>query len=400
MRVGAWEAERGERVVRLSLRLTWEDRDRADDTVWMDWPAALAGAVTAEPDAALLVAYPLAMWFGERRVEITGAVCPRLADGTRTAMALVAHGQPSLRPVVLNLTERSGASVPLAPERDAAVCLSGGVDALSALRENLLTTPAADPARYRQGLFVFGLNSYDFENGVPRPERVATYEAQAARLTTLADDVGLTLVRVATNLRSLYPSFDAWGAVPHDSPLAAVGHAMRTRLRSLAIGSSGAAAAEGVLRHEVMHAFHSSRDLDVHVVQVMARRLEKLRRIAQWPAGLATLRVCLLIDLPASGQVNCGRCEKCVRTMLQLLVIGGGALSRAPFPEQDVSPEAIDRIRIDSMTARLFYVDLAPALAALGRDDLASAIRRGLARSPRRAASASGWRRWWRRNRE
>ena len=235
----------------------------------------------------------------------------------------------------------------------------------------------------------------DFDGGQERPERRAAYEAMAARLEGFAGAFGMPLTRVATNLRSLYPHFDAWWAVAHDSPLAAIGHALREQFHSLAIASSGAGVAAGVTPHRLTDALLASHDIDVHAAQVMLPRLEKLRRISAWPEALAVLRVCLLIDLPTEGQVNRGRCEKCVRTMLQLLGIGGDALARAPFPAHGVTPDAIARIPFELLPVRIFYPPLARLRAAQGRHDLADAIARGLAGWERREP-APAKRAWWR----
>lgn len=48
-------------------------------------------------------------------------------------------------------------------------------------------------------------------------------------------------------------------------------------------------------------------------------RLEKLRAIQGWPGLLENLRVC---SLPATADKNCGRCEKCIRTILTLRLLG------------------------------------------------------------------------------
>lgn len=397
MRVSGWEVQRNGGAIRCSLTLRWEDCERADTVAWIEWPEEQAEVLTADADSALLAAFPLAMWQGERRLQLEGDLCPRLADNARTAMALLAGWNPGLRPLALEVTERAPER-PAAPHeaRDAALCFSGGVDTLAALRLNRRHVPAGHPARYRQGLFAFGLNSYDLAADGPRPERWRAYEAQGARLARLAEACDLTLVRVASNLRSLYPSFEAWGAVAHGSSLAAFGHAIRRRLRSLAIANSGLGVGPEIVPHPLLDGFYASHDLDVHSVHATLPRLEKVREVAQWPEGLAALRVCYLIDLPAEGQVNCGRCEKCVRTMVQLLAVGSGALARAPFPVHDVTPAELERISFDGLMARIFFTEVMPALAAQGRDDLVTAIRRGLER-PRGATSGGNWRRWWRR---
>jgi len=387
--------ERRGDVVRLSTRVTWEDRQRDDDVIAHEWPAALADDVTASPDAALLAAYPLALWFAERRLAVEGDVCPRLADGVRTAMALGHEWYPQLRPVAIEATERTP-PVPNASrgERRAAVCLSGGVDALTLLYLNTRTVPVGHPARFTDGLFLFGLNTYDYAGGVARPERLAAYEAQRARLAALCEATGVTLLTAATNVRPLFPTYEAWCHATHSAPLASVGHAMTPRLRSLAVASAGAGLAPAVVPNALVDAFHASHALDVHSAHATLPRLEKVRLLAGWPEGLAALRCCFMIRVHDGPVQNCGQCEKCVRTMLEFLAVG--ALDRAPFPTRDVTPEAVERVAYaDSLATRIFFAEVTPSLAAQGRDDLVRVIRRALAHQQMRLRRREPWWRRW-----
>ena len=378
MKVGAWERTESAGWVRLSARVEWEDVARAPETLYLEWRADAAGiaaAVTPEPDAALLMTYPLAMALGERRLVIDGMVSPRLADGARLAMAMIARARPELREIRLEL-EEGYAPLPQ-HERVAALCLSGGVDALAALQANLRDAPPEHPARYRQAIFVFGLNTYDHEAGVVVPAREAAAWEYTDRLEPFAQSVGLTLVRVRTNLRALYPSFASWISVTFDSHLAAVGQAMRSRIRSLGIGSSGAALTEGLPQDPRLLPFHTTHAVDVYGAQNMVPRLEKLRGLLAWPEAMAQLRVCFLLDIPAPGTRNCGRCEKCVRTMLQCIALGAehSPQVRGAFT-QWVDVAAVDALTRGPKPPRGFYAALAPLLAAQGRADLAAAVRR------------------------
>ena len=396
MRVGTCERTHHGGSTRLAMHVTWEDRAAPDDTIWFDFSDDADEDILASADVSLLAAFPLAMWYGERQLIVEGDVTPRLADGVRAAMALIAERTPTLRPVTLALTERTHPVVETSTRRrPAALCMSGGVDALSALEENLRTTTAPHSARYGRGVFAFGLNSYDFHDGQPRTERRVVFDAMATRLERFLGVYGLSLTRVTTNLRSLFPHFQAWWAVAHDTPLAAIGHAMRAGVHSLAIASSGVGVGPGVTPHPLMGALLATPHLDVHAAQLMLSRLEKVRRIAAWPEALSVLRVCLHIDLPSDGQINCGRCEKCLRTMLQLLAVDSAALSQAPFPSRDVSAAEIEQLSFDFSPARNHYPPLVPLLAARGRTDLSQAVERALARWERQEP-APDVRPWWR----
>jgi hypothetical protein len=308
-------------------------------------------------------------------------------------MALAVERTPALQPVRLDVVERGGGPVGTAGRREAALCLSGGVDALAALQDNLEAMPPDHPARFRRGLFVFGLNSFDFADGLQVPARAAVYETQATRLTEFASGLGISLLRATTNLRSLYPTFDAWSAAVNNTPLTAIGHAMRTHLSALAIASTGLGIDTRIQQHPFVDPLFATHDFDVHPVQQMLSRAEKVRRLATWPDGLAILRVCFLMELPTGPVLNCGRCEKCVRTMLELLAAGGDALARAPFPADDVTADQIDGLPFTSHNVVGYYDEVLAPLAALGRDDLVAAIRRGLRRyDTAQARRPTGWR--------
>lgn len=380
MRISAWTSARRDGRVRLTARVEWEESARAE-SLWLDWPESQLDQVRATADAALLFGYPLAMSYGERRLRLEGEVSPRLAEGARVAMAVIERSAPSHRAVRIECTEGFGDAESGEASRVAGLCLSGGVDALAALQERVTMLPVGHRFRHAQGLFVFGLNSFDFVDGAPDPARLAVAEAYADRLEAFAAPLEVGLTRVRTNYRALQRSFEAWAVVAHDSHLAAIGHLMRPRLRSLAIGSAGAGISEGIPQDPLLAALYSTDDLDVHGAQPMRTRLEKLQRLLAWPEALAVLRVCFLLRTPGPGERNCGRCEKCVRTALQCIALGAGdsPAVRAAFTAWPDTAEAIASVNLGAPHLRSFYAELVPLLQAKGRDDLAGAISRGLA---------------------
>jgi hypothetical protein len=89
--------------------------------------------------------------------------------------------------------------------------------------------------------------------------------------------------------------------------------------------------------------------------------------------------VCNQWHLYEAGRLNCGECEKCIRTKLELLLVG--ALQHAPvFRNAEVTPGAIDALSL-STKVRHYHEELIAPLTTIGRPDLAGAIRRTLARS-------------------
>jgi hypothetical protein len=122
-------------------------------------------------------------------------------------------------------------------------------------------------------------------------------------------------------------------------------------------------------------------------------RLEKTRLVAEWDTALQNLRVCNKIPygtLVEGSAFNCGKCEKCVRTMLALLALDVLKKTRA-FGVTDVSAEAIlaHKLEINGDVSDL-YAELVPLLQEQGRRDLFPAIRK-LVKTGRKAQKREEW---------
>jgi hypothetical protein len=100
--------------------------------------------------------------------------------------------------------------------------------------------------------------------------------------------------------------------------------------------------------------------------------------VADWQVALQNIRVCNKTEYYRPGMLNCGQCEKCIRTMLALLA--SDALKKTgAFPQTDVSEGLVRaNVRLNDRIAP-FYEELIVPLEEKGRDDLARAIKRKLA---------------------
>lgn len=100
------------------------------------------------------------------------------------------------------------------------------------------------------------------------------------------------------------------------------------------------------------------------------RRVDKLRNLAAHPETLPLVRVCW----ENTGENNCGRCEKCLRTMLPLLAMG--ALRPDAFPNT-LTPRLVREleppVRSLSFWREIQQLDLPPAYASAVRAVIANA---------------------------
>ena len=81
------------------------------------------------------------------------------------------------------------------------------------------------------------------------------------------------------------------------------------------------------------------------------------------------MRVCVKNEL---GRLNCGRCEKCVRTLLELKAAG---LTSAAFEVEDIEPARIRHsVRYLSLHTDSCYRDVLIPLRDKGHNDLSAAL--------------------------
>jgi hypothetical protein len=128
------------------------------------------------------------------------------------------------------------------------------------------------------------------------------------------------LISCRTNLRHLPSKPDFWYFRHNGAALAAMGHAAILGTAFLFIGAShDIANPVPIGSHPAVDSLFSSQRVTVIHDGARFSRFQKVRELASWPSALAALRVCP--SDPGSG-LNCGVCEKCLRTRLELLAAG------------------------------------------------------------------------------
>jgi hypothetical protein len=353
--------------------INWEDRDFPDQELVFeisdsepDWPQGVDGPST---DAFLAACFPLAAVHGETRVRIEGQPCPMLVEGLYTAHAWWTSwgGMPSPVPLI----ETLGAAtrrIPTAPRR-AVAFLSGGVDGLHMLMRNRRLYNRDDPAYVHEALFIHG---FDIGKRARDPEN-GRYRMMLRRLEPVVADLGLRLIQCRTNLRHLPSKPDFWERRHNGAGLAAVGHSAVFGSAFLFIGASWPTTHQVPWgSHPAIDNLFSSQRITVIHDGSRFSRLQKVRDLARWPTGLAALRVC-----PASAgpRANCGECEKCLRTRLELLAAGIGETEA--FGPSVTPSEIWNAAVLESIGDRvIFYEDLIEPLRARGYHELCGVLER------------------------
>jgi len=294
-----------------------------------------------------------------------------LLEGLSAAMGLFHawYGQ-RYRPIPIECDRYGQGDLPGASVPRAAIFLSGGVDSLAVLKTNHRRLPPDHPGRFRDGILIHG---HDMGGIKTMGGEEEAFERARENLRGISQECDLSLIPVRTNTRRLCDDHEFWMRVFYSAALAAVGHALSSRIDRLSISSAN------VIRHlrpwgshPMLDPCYSSGALQVRHTGLHQRRLDRVRIISQWPTALGILRVCGHNPL---DHLNCGNCEKCVRTMTQLAALG-------VLDQTDVFPEK--KMRARSIRKQLLlhdyqlapYLDALPLLANRQRHDLVRAIRR------------------------
>ena len=360
----------GDRV-RVRARVSWEDCDRPDREVFLEAPEPGAAGLVPNPDAFLVGCLVPAMHLGEARVAVRAPVCPELLENLETAMAVLHtwYG-PRYAPVPIEAPARPA---PAPAASGTGLFLSGGADSLAALRRNHLRYPPGHPARAGHGFLVHG---FDIGGVKERGTKYPVFDRARAAMDAVARDAGIALVPVYTNLRHLCDERELWLEKFFGAVLAAVGHGFAGRNHRVEIASSyDLPNLAPCGSHPLLDPLYGSSSVQVRHRDVALSRLDKLRVVAGWETAFQNLRVCLQ---NVSDRLNCGWCEKCVRTMTALVALGCLDRTRA-FVEDDVTPEFLARAKMTINHREPFYAELVTPLRARGRDDLADVIETRLA---------------------
>jgi hypothetical protein len=368
MRIDNLTLLQGKKRVRVTATVTWEDCDQPTQDVFIETEEEFGSDITCNPHAFLVGCIIPAMHFGEKRIQISGEICPSLREGLQTVMALMKEwSRGEYKP--LHIEAKNYSATPyLSKQRQAGLFLSGGIDSLAALRINKQNYSEKHPGAIKDCVLIHG---FDIGGVVERGMKYHVFDRARAALSAVAKDANVTLIPVYTNIRHLCDERDLWLDKFFGAVLASVGHAFASRLHLLYIASSyDIPNLVPCGSHPLLDPEYSSFDVKIKLLGLSLSRLEKLRLVADWNVAFQNFRVCLA-NVP--DRLNCGKCEKCVRTMTELVAIGALEKTHA-FVENDVSPELFSHFKITIRHREPFYRDILPLLKERGRDDLVQTI--------------------------
>lgn len=312
----------------LEARVAPESAPADPFLLWYRFPVDLMAAVDAglaDPFVAALLTPAMAL--GER-LRVDGAVSGPLMRSLPELQATYRDWNPGLSVVPVVPSGVVEPSRLLVRPGRVGLFFSLGVDSFYSL---LKDHPGGDGA-IDDLIFVRG-----FDIAVDDPKVDGLFAESARNAGRVADHSGKTLVVASTNLRQFTDRFVGWGRTCHGAAMAGVALALGGRFSEVRIASTydrGHLLPWG--SHPGLDPLWSNGRVALVHDGCEATRLEKTRLVSGHPIALETLRVCW--ENPGSAY-NCGRCQKCLLTAVELRRCG--ALGRCRTFPRDLDPAGL-----------------------------------------------------------
>lgn len=366
------ETARG--VTTLSALITWEQVKRPNLRVYFRFPTYERDPILTVDPFVIAAAVP-AMAAGESCIKSEYALDPVLVQGLPSAMAILKFWLRDISEVwTLPKLEMPIEQHTSALTRGTASFYSGGVDAVFTLLKNHASLPLGAAGRIDSALLVYG-----FDLGYRDKDEYPEYDAFFSQAEPFLHANGVEALRVETNLRTLDPRSGFWGRAFNGFALSAVAQVFGYRLSEVLIGTSGERLSETVQQpwgsHPILHNYLDSSLVQLRSPFVEYSRLLRVRAIGQNSDSLRQLRVCQASRIDT---INCGECEKCVRTRLALLL--ANADPNAGFGGPQLTPSLLEKIHISNVSSAADHEELRDEFLAANLLDYAHAEQHLLSR--------------------
>ncbi|MCK4587976.1 MAG: hypothetical protein KAU29_11560 [Gammaproteobacteria bacterium] len=235
-------------------------------------------------------------------LRIDGEVSPALLDGTDEIQRVMCGWYRKFRQIHID-AQRKVYPVHVQPDF-VATFFSGGVDSFFTLQQH------KDEITHL--VFVHGFDIRIDDR--PRQQEMA----QNAR--RVAEQLQLQLVEVETNMRDFGDPHVSWPDAYHGAGMAAIALLLAPRFKRIYIPSTFSWDQQFPYgSHPELDRHWSNGHIDIVHDSVEHNRFEKIQAIADWPIIANHLRICY--GSKHQG-LNCGRCKKCLWTMIVLESIG------------------------------------------------------------------------------
>ena len=347
---------------------------------WFDFPEDLQSSQCKNGNPWLILMLPLACHFGEP-ITIDRPVDRALADNLKGLQQVWQSWYPELH--IVDIHAKSIASAdrlhgPEAEERRTISCFSGGVDSFFTLFRHLERAIGDGSSTIDDLLTIAGFNT-----------PMEDFRQQQKDLAPAAEKLGRRLIPVMTNIRygaqpvaTPYSIEKSMIGYAHGPLLAAIVHMLEPRYKEFILPASHHFAnLMPYGSHPLTDRLLSSAELSVVHDGASFARIERTQFIAQFDIALQTLHVCW----QDYSRGNCSRCQKCLRTMAALDLLGARDRAKS-FDWTNYSIERLSHVWLTSVSDAKHYIEIAQVAEKLHRDEIVDAAYASVSFSNRKRA--------------
>jgi hypothetical protein len=322
-----------ERVVEteglIAVSMSIELANGSRTQLWYRLPDQYRNSLTSSCDPFVIATIFLAMHQGAD-VRIHGEVSPSLLSNIEEFQAVWSSWRPQQYQRVQITAEIEREQPPAGEEERAISTFSGGVDSCFTVFRHRNGRCGRQQRSLQTGLMVKGFDI---------PLNDPAFDQAQERSSTMLASLGMDCIPIATNFRQVV-RLD-W-AHAFGTGIASCLHVLKGGYTTGIVASSHAYQTLNFVygSNPLTDRLLSSKNFEIVHDAALFPRLEKMRGILDWPEALENLRVCWQGE---QKDRNCGRCEKCVRNILNFRILG---VEHPACFEQDLTNQQIISTRV------------------------------------------------------
>ena len=361
-----WREEAVEADGSTTVSITIEHPDQTRTPLWFRVPCQYGSLITPSCDPFVVATLLMAMSQSTDLV-VHGEVSPLLLRNLTEFQAAWSSWRPNLYKPIEIRAEVEREQFNAEAEEKAIAAFSGGVDSCFTAWRHRTNRCGRLQRNLQAGLVVHGFD-------IPL-EKQQAFDRATEKARAILANLGVELIPMATNIRELSLNWEDVFGTAAASCLMLLQRGYSTGLiassfpyQALSFPYGSNPVTDWLLSSQAFQIVHDGADFT---------RIEKIRELANWSEAQQNLRVCWEGTQPDK---NCGRCEKCVRTILIFRIFGVGL---PPCFEEDVSERQILELKAKEGPLTELERVLDAAKAADVSESWVSALEKSIARNKR-----------------
>lgn len=323
MKITIPQIKKDHQATYLSANIVTDTHRPLPESLWFSVRRHDDRLYTLSSDPFLIAMVPIAMRLREN-LSVDGPVSTKLAFGIQQYQNFLSDWFPTFfQPIhieyqQLTLNQPHATHTP----QGAGCCFSGGVDAFYTLLKHAPNQEPLEDYRITHALMINGFDQFnDFEPNGSSQRMYDIYQP-------ILEKWQITLLLLDSNLKKFRSAVfrESELVLSLSSPLSACAHVCQTRFNKLYIAGHGTCSNLGVWgSHPALDHYLSSDHMQILHETDSNHRSAKIASIIKHEVVKKNLRVCfgpLTFDQKNNRVTNCGRCEKCIRTIVALYLLG------------------------------------------------------------------------------